>query len=275
MDIRSHFELIVKAAQAGGNQGLAKQERTPTIYDVGGGSLTTAEDEPVQATVIRVLREGDPHTNIIGEESPEKRMTPQAYIIDPIDGTVGYSKNGEEWCTTIAYKNGDRIDAAVIYQPRTGTLITAYRGGKLEIVTRGVQQPIPPPQTGDITPWKLVAIAPLSSEFSDEIVQDVFAKLLQNMRFTEHGSSNSDGIKRFLLGHVDIFSGWGWIWDFAAGMLFVEMMGGAMATFHGESIDASVIGPQRVVFGRNKALLDIGVSFTRNWRIDIERRPPR
>ena len=133
MDRQARLSLMVTAATLGGNQALAKRGRSPIVADTGGGGLTTAEDEAAQATVIRALRDGDPGTNIIAEEAPDKHMTSQAYVIDPIDGSVGYARDGREWCCTIAHKDGDDIDAGVIYQPRTSTFVTAARGGRVSV----------------------------------------------------------------------------------------------------------------------------------------------
>ncbi len=266
------LDLIIKAAMAGGNQALAKRGHSPIVADTGGGGLTTAEDEATQATVMRILREGDPGMNIIAEEAPDKLMTEQAYVIDPIDGSVSYSRDAREWCCTIAFKNGNDIDAGVIYQPRTGTLCSAMRGGRVKIEERGEVLTIPPAPAGPVVLSKLVVIAPLSGEFSDEVIQSVFAKLLGNMRFTMMSGSNTDGLMRLLMGYVDVFTGWGSLWDFAAGKLFIEMLGGSTANFDGSPIDVNVIAPQRVVIAKSQALRDAVVPFTSQWPIERERR---
>ncbi|MCR4256801.1 MAG: hypothetical protein NUW08_03795 [Candidatus Uhrbacteria bacterium] len=275
MDIQERLALMTKAATIGGNQALVKRGRSPIVADTGGGGLTTAEDEAVQTTVMRILHEGDPDVNIIGEEAVDKHMTEQVYVIDPIDGSVSYSRDGHEWGCTVAFKNGDDIEAGVIYQPRTDTLTTAMRGGRVSIVERGEEQEIPRVSDGPVNLSKLVAIAPLSSEFSDDVLLDVFVPLLRSMRFTVMSGSNTDGIKRLILGHVDVFIGWGSLWDFAVGKLCVEMLGGAGATFHGDPIDVNVIAPQRVVLTKSRALLDAVLPLTRAWPIDREKRTRR
>jgi len=263
---------MVLAATAGGNQALAKRGRSPIVADTGGGGLTTAEDEATQATVMRMLREGDPGVNVIGEEDPGKHMSDDAYVIDPIDGSVGFSRDGREWCCTIAFKHHGGIEAGVIWQPRTQTMVTACRGGKVVVKEHGQEQSVPASPSGAVDLRKLVAIAPLSGEFSDEVIDKIFGSLLKNLRFTTMSGSNTDGIIRLLLGHVDVFVGWGSLWDFAAGKLFVEMTGGATATFHGQPIDVSVIAPQRVVFARSRAVLDAIIPFTSEWPIAREKR---
>lgn len=115
--------------------------------------------------------------------------------------------------------------------------------------------------------------APLAGNFfSDEVIHGVFVPLLRSTRFLDHGGSNTGAVISLLLGYLDVVIGWGSVWDFAAGKLFVEMMGGATATFHGDPIDVNVIAPQRVVFARNRALLDAVLPFTSAWPVERELR---
>jgi myo-inositol-1(or 4)-monophosphatase len=116
---------------------LAVGERI-TVDDVaivtrkrGRANFATAADHSAELEIIRRLRAYDKTVPILAEESADRKLrsAERLWVVDPLDGTLNFSRAIPFYCVAIAYVEGGRARAAAIHAPRTGELFIAHEGG--------------------------------------------------------------------------------------------------------------------------------------------------
>ena len=129
---------------------LKSQLRTPKHIN-----LQTAHDIKLeldnrsQAMIERGLRKGFPHVPFLGEEGEVGDTTGEwRWVVDPIDGTVNFSRGIPHACVSIALQQR-RADATghwadydsvigVVYDPFLDEMWTARAGGKAKLNGRAI-----------------------------------------------------------------------------------------------------------------------------------------
>jgi myo-inositol-1(or 4)-monophosphatase len=96
----------------------------------GRANFATAADHAAEDTIIRRLRERDASVRVLAEESPQRglRNAERLWVVDPIDGTLNFSRGLPFYCVVIAYVEGGRTRAAAVHAPRTGETFVASEG---------------------------------------------------------------------------------------------------------------------------------------------------
>lgn len=97
----------------------------------GRANFATAADHAAEAEILRRLRSHDPTIPILAEESadPKVRKAERLWVVDPLDGTLNFSRGIPFYCVAIAYVEDGRVRAAAVHAPRTGELFVAHEGG--------------------------------------------------------------------------------------------------------------------------------------------------
>lgn len=89
----------------------------------------TAADRDAEAAILDVLRRECPEHDILSEESgAHEHGSDYRWIIDPLDGTRGFSRGGTFWGPLIALQHGDAILAGAAGLPALGEIYYAARG---------------------------------------------------------------------------------------------------------------------------------------------------
>lgn len=87
----------------------------------------TQADQAVEQLIRNEIKGffGEP---IIGEEfggTPHENV----WVVDPIDGTMGYIHGNGRWCISLAFMKGGEVELGIIYSPTDNRLFVARRGG--------------------------------------------------------------------------------------------------------------------------------------------------
>ncbi|SMY07306.1 inositol monophosphatase family protein [Flavimaricola marinus] len=90
--------------------------------------LVTAADVAVETLLRDRILTFEPDVAILGEEDGLEGVGRRIWIIDPIDGTVNFSRGMPDWAISIAFSDGVAITHGVIYAPDLGLTATAIRG---------------------------------------------------------------------------------------------------------------------------------------------------
>jgi len=129
-DLSSLAALAERAADA------ARAETLPRFRRVGveikaDGSPVTEADRAAEEAIRRVLREGDPEAAILGEELGAEGDTRRgaAWVIDPIDGTIAFSRGIPLFSTLIARLEDGVPVLGLIDLPALGERTVGWRGG--------------------------------------------------------------------------------------------------------------------------------------------------
>jgi len=107
-------------------------ERIDIVNRKGGkANFATAADHVAQAAIIARLRDHDPSIPVLAEEGPARKgRTPERlWVVDPIDGTLNFSRAIPFYCVSIGYIEDGRARAGAIHAPRTNETFMAYEGG--------------------------------------------------------------------------------------------------------------------------------------------------
>lgn len=98
---------------------MVKPDRTP---------VTEADRQAEEVIVERLLRAFPDH-GVLGEEHGPQGPRGRCWIIDPIDGTKNFVRHIPVWATLIALEDAGEVVVGVVYNPATGDLYSARRGG--------------------------------------------------------------------------------------------------------------------------------------------------
>ena len=97
----------------------------------GRANFATAADHAAELEILRRLRRYDRTIPILAEESADRtlRKAERLWVVDPLDGTLNFSRAIPFYCVAIAYVEDGRVRAAAVHAPRTGELFVAHEGG--------------------------------------------------------------------------------------------------------------------------------------------------
>lgn len=97
----------------------------------GRANFATAADHAAEEAIIARLREAEPDIPVLAEESYVRgaERGERLWAVDPIDGTLNFSRSLPFYCVSIAYIEDGRARAGAIHAPRTDETFVAYEGG--------------------------------------------------------------------------------------------------------------------------------------------------
>lgn len=128
-DVERATEVAREAAQAAGAAALRywrgdlRVERKPDRTPV------TAADRDAEAAALAIIEAAFPDHGILAEESGAHRpQAPSRWIVDPLDGTRGFSRGGLFWGPVVALEEAGEILAGAVAIPALGELYWAGRG---------------------------------------------------------------------------------------------------------------------------------------------------
>src|SRR5262245_9346159 len=123
------LDAMVDAARAGGAVAAGHFRRGVAVQTKPDGSPVTAADTDAERVIVDRLRREFRDHGFLGEESGAEGPTGARFVMDPIDGTRNFVRGIPFWATWLAPEEGGEVTAGVVYQPLTGDLHTARRGG--------------------------------------------------------------------------------------------------------------------------------------------------
>ena len=96
----------------------------------GRANFATAADHAAERAIIARLAAGEPDVPVLAEESAKRslRSAERLWVVDPIDGTLNFSRGIPFYCVVIAYVEAGRTRAAAVHAPRTGETFVASEG---------------------------------------------------------------------------------------------------------------------------------------------------
>ena len=96
----------------------------------GRSNFATAADHAAEKAIIELLTALDPAIPVLAEESArrELRKAERLWVVDPIDGTLNFSRGIPFYAVVIAYVEEGRARAAAVHSPRTGETFVASEG---------------------------------------------------------------------------------------------------------------------------------------------------
>ncbi|MFT4089872.1 MAG: 3'(2'),5'-bisphosphate nucleotidase CysQ [Asticcacaulis sp.] len=131
-DLKIELALLVDKVRRAGALAQHLKNQGLIISYKPDGSIVTNADLEVNLWLKEALLEARPDYGWQSEESPdtEARLAcKNLFVLDPIDGTMGFSKGSPYWTIALALVRDHRPVAAVVYAPDVQEMYSAYLGG--------------------------------------------------------------------------------------------------------------------------------------------------
>ncbi len=127
----AHLSAALEVANAAGDLVLQFQREGFFVRDKGVGDLVTEADESAERLIQKELLERFPNDGFLGEEGAFVEGTSGlVWVVDPIDGTVNFSRGMSEFGVSIGLRGLDgEVKLGVIRFPALGKTYWATRGG--------------------------------------------------------------------------------------------------------------------------------------------------
>ena len=94
-----------------------------------GRDIVTEADLRLQEEIVCLIQRRYPEHNILAEEADFPRTSsPFTWVIDPVDGTINFSRNYPVFAVSVALVEGENPLFGVVYVPALDKLYTARRG---------------------------------------------------------------------------------------------------------------------------------------------------
>ncbi len=185
-------------------------------------------DRRCDEIIIKGIGKHFPSHAILSEEAGASAAdSPYEWIVDPLDGTVNYSRAIPHFCTSIALRKEGRMVLGVVYDPMRSELFTAEHGKGASVTdARGSSTRLA------VSAARELRDSVLSCGFTKDVetvkrgaeALPVLAGRVRKMRIT--GSAALD-LAYVACGRFDAYFQYGiHLWDVAASSLMVEEAGG-------------------------------------------------
>jgi myo-inositol-1(or 4)-monophosphatase len=226
-----YLDVALEAARAAGQVIRAGMERPMDVQSKGLRNYVTDVDLRAEQAILHVLDHRCPEHDVLTEESPPGARTSRyRWVIDPIDGTLNYSRGYPCFSTSVALTLDDEPIVGVVYEPLHEQVFAAQAGQGATLDG-----------------------APLHASGTDAMIEAVIGmdwtrdavSRAQNAAMIDHLSQKcnvvrSSGSAALALGHIA--AGW-WDaywhlhlqpWDAAAGALILREAGGQVTNLAGQ-----------------------------------------
>ncbi|MDF2606948.1 MAG: inositol monophosphatase family protein [Bacillales bacterium] len=216
--------------------------------------LVTDVDKDIERMITQKIREKFPHHSIVGEEGTGIKNGKNLWLIDPIDGTLNFIHQKRNFVISLAYYEDGVGKVGCIYDVIHDELYTAIRGNGCFFNNKKVE-PLKE------KPLKESLIAMNHRLFLDLIERDkeMTKDLLSNIRGIRSYGCAALEIAYVATGRLDAYITPNLSpWDFAAGNILIEEVGGKVSTIEKMDID---INNKSSFIASNKSIYNSLLSY--------------
>jgi len=232
MILARETQAAVRAARAAGAILLRRLGRVRTVRLKGAKDPVTAADTAAERCIRVSLARAFPRIGFLGEEGTAAEGPGGRWIVDPLDGTIGYIAGLPFFAVSIALEREGRLESGVLYLPRLGELFLAERGRGAWCNGRRIRV-----SGTDRLADSVLALWHDDSVWRDRPLRERIAALalrVRNVRIFGAGFS----LASVAAGRLDAY----WEqsarpWDVAAGALLVTEAGGRVTDGAGRALD--------------------------------------
>jgi len=189
-------------------------------------------DVETERVILETISRDFPEHSIFAEEKGEV-VTDSEYtwVIDPLDGTIIFSRGNEEYCTTIAVEKNDETILGLIYQHHFDRLFIAEKGKGAFLNDERLSV------SNESDMVNMILSLDNTSHIEYRIKNfEALSKVCDKVRSTRICGSGSLHLTRMASGSIDIYfkllrCNY---WDYAPGALLVKEAGGMVTDLNGE-----------------------------------------
>lgn len=235
---------------------LFVKEGEAAIHDKEGHfNIVTDRDVEVQEFLREGLLSLLPGSRFFAEEQENGSLTEApTWIVDPIDGTVNFTRNRAFSAISVALTKDREPVLAVVYNPFSGELFSAEKGCGAQLNGKSIHVSDLPFERGLVT----FGTSPYHPELSKASLLAALEMLRTAGDLRRTGSAALD-LAWLACGRTDFFFElYLSPWDYAAGALLVREAGGLIGALDGKQLDFGI--PSAIVAG-SPACFERGLSI--------------
>ncbi|SRR5579884_2593086 len=129
LDVGQAMEVARDAARAAGAAAMQYWRHELRVERKADRTPVTAADRDAEAAALAIIQAAFPDHGILAEESGARRPEARSrWVVDPLDGTRGFSRGGLFWGPVIALEHEGEIVAGAVAIPALGELYWAGQG---------------------------------------------------------------------------------------------------------------------------------------------------
>jgi myo-inositol-1(or 4)-monophosphatase len=229
----AYKQLAIEAAKQAGDL-LLELSKQDIKYEMKNAHDIVADgDLQAEKIIIEKIKSQYPDHDILSEEAgKELKKSDFLWIVDPIDGTINFSRHIEEYCISIALSKNGQLILGVIYQPALDKLYVAEKGGGAYL--NGEKLSVSS-ETKLVN--SLVATDVSSRLEIRKITFDILKGICGLVRHIRVFGSGALHLARIGEGQLDFYYKPSFnYWDFAAGTIIIQEAGGQVTDFAGNPI---------------------------------------
>lgn len=231
-----YLDIAIEAAKESGKIQLKYLNNVHHVeYKIGTDIVTEVDKKCETAIIARLKKEFHDH-DILAEEGGGRRTRSKwRWIIDPLDGTLNFSKGYPLFATSIALEHKGDIVLGVIYEPNHDEIFIAEKGSGAVCNGRRIK----------VSETKELRNSLLDTGFAynkkrEEQLQNAghFVEFLKVAAALRRDGAAAVDLCYVACGRFDGF--WELYlkpWDVAAGQLIVKEAGGRVTSFNGSPLD--------------------------------------
>lgn len=226
-------KTAIKAAKDAGDV-LLELSKGKIIYQMKNKHDILAEaDLKSEKIIIDQVKKNFPDHSIISEEDGETMQNSEyIWVIDPVDGTINFSRDLAEYCISIAVEHKGKLILGLIYKPYTNKMYIAEAGKGAFLNDKKIK-------VSDETDLINMLLATDSSA-TPEIRQknyNILASICNEVRHIRIFGSGALHLAKVAAGKLDIYYKVKFnYWDYAAGTLLIKEAGGVVTDLEGNEI---------------------------------------
>lgn len=223
-----------------------------TIQKDGYANIVTSLDMAVQSALKERLAKLLPGSGFLCEEEDRHDLCHEyVWVIDPIDGTVNFSRGVEQCAVSVGLHHNGRMEMGVVCSPFTGETFAAVRG---QGATRN-GEPISVSQRPFANAIMCAALPVYHKEHAKESAAVLTEVFLRGNDLRRFGTAALElcylAMGRYELYFEYLLSPW----DFAAASLILSEAGGVATDLGGKPLDT--LAPTGVIAANNAANLAV------------------
>ena len=127
LDFDRALDTARRAVEAAGRAALPYFRTGVRVDRKPDRSPVTAADRAAEAAILEIVRAAFPDASILAEENGADDRRRYAGIVDPLDGTRGFTRGGTFWGPLVALEHDGEIVAGGAALPALGELYFAAR----------------------------------------------------------------------------------------------------------------------------------------------------
>jgi myo-inositol-1(or 4)-monophosphatase len=171
--------------------------------------------------------------SFFSEEAGTQGKSDFLWVIDPIDGTINFSRGIEEYCISLAFLHKGTVKLGIVYQPDNKKLYLAEKGKGAFLNNKRIS----------VSSENKLINTLLATDNSSKLESRqrnfmLLHRLCLEVRHIRIFGSGALHLAKIAEGKLDSYYKTRFnYWDYAAGMLLIEEAGGKITDFMGKPIN--------------------------------------